>query len=95
MLSRGEPLDRLLDDHVQVSFLSRHSAFVKYLPRDESTIFNKYAVPINLVAMKELEGFMAKLPGLSNIAMDGATINGKSKVRVCFSSLYLPFFPEH
>jgi hypothetical protein len=81
ILARGEPLDRLLDDHVRASLLARHSALGMYLPHDESTIFSKYAVPIDIVAMKELEGLISKIPGLINIALDGATVNGKQKVR--------------
>ena len=90
MLYHREPLDWLLDDHMQTSFLALHSALGIYLSQDEQTIFNKYAVPIDLVAMQELEGLIVKLPGLSNIALDGATINGKSKVRISFSISHFP-----
>jgi hypothetical protein len=81
MLARGEVLDRLLDDHVRAALLVRHSALGMYLPRDTQTIFSKYVILIDIVCKKELEGLMSKLPGLSNMAIDGASVNGKQKVR--------------
>ena len=35
---------------------------------------------IDTDAKAELEGFIKKLPGLINVGLDGATVNGKQKV---------------
>jgi hypothetical protein len=85
MLARGEPLDRLLDDYVRAEMIGDYPAIAHYLPNDEETIYNNYAIPIDLETTEELQKFIYKLPGYINMSMDGATINGKQKV-----SLILP-----
>ena len=51
-----------------------------YLPRNEETVFHKYAIPIDLESKAELATFIQKLSRLINVAMDRATCNGKQKV---------------
>ena len=80
MLVRGEPLVRMCDPYVRAAMLTSNPAIGMFLPRDHSTIYNKFVLPIDMSASNELDAFMTKLPGLVNIAMDGATINGCSKV---------------
>ena len=79
-LARGETLGRLLDDHMRAEMIGDFPAIAFFLPRDESTVFSKYAIPIDFESQEELKNFIMKLSGLINIAMDGATCNGKQKV---------------
>ena len=83
MLARGETLDRLLDPYVIQSLCTRHSGLGKFIPRDEETIYRKYAIPIDVEGVEILEEFLRKLPGQVNVGMDGATVNSKQKV--CYS----------
>ena len=46
-------------------------AIAFFLPRDESTVFSKYTIPIDFESQEELKNFIMKLSGLINIAMDG------------------------
>ena len=79
-LARGETLNRLVDDHMVAEMVADFPAIAFYLPKDEATVFSKYAVPIDIESQEELKNFMLKLPGLINMSMDGATCNGKQKV---------------
>lgn len=81
ILARGEPISRLLDNYVVASIMMRHPAITNFLPRNTGTIFDKYVIKIDNDTTKELQTFIAKLPGLISISMDGATVNGKQKVR--------------
>ena len=83
-LARGEPIDRLLDDHVRAALFHRHPGFVRgnFLPRCYHTIYDKYVTDIDRESMLELGDYLKRLPGNINIAMDGATVNSKQKV--CF-----------
>ena len=90
IIVRGEPISRILvDDHVRAAILHRHPAIAIYLPHDAETVYNKYVVPIDMEATKELQKKIVNLHGCINISMDGATINGKQKVRLYL--LYLLF----
>lgn len=80
ILSRREPLSRLFDPYVRASLNQRYPGIDKHIPADEDTIFNNYVIPIDNEAREELEKFIMKLPGLTSISMDGATILGKQKV---------------
>ena len=57
-----------------------HPGIEKYLPADETTVYNNYAIPIDKECREELQALIEKLPGLISISMDGATVNGKHKV---------------
>ena len=81
ILARGEPLDRLLDDQVKAEMIADFPSIEKFLPRDQQTIYLNYVIPIDQECLLELENFIKKLPGQINISMDGATVNGKQKVR--------------
>jgi hypothetical protein len=83
-LARQEPLNRLLDDHVRSSLLARHEGMKMYLPTDISTIVKYYVVPIDFSAKAELEKLVMKYPGCCTIGFDGASVNGKQKVRYFF-----------
>ena len=90
IIVRGKPISRILDDHVRAAILHRHPAIAIYLPaHDAETVYNKYVVPIDMEATKELQKKIVNLHGCINISMDGATINGKQKVRLYL--LYLLF----
>ena len=91
ILSRGEPPTRLLDDYVKASLMQRHPALWDYLPRDAETIYNRYIIQVDYNTTDELKTFIKKLPGRLNIAMDGATVNGKQKVNI-FAFYILAFF---
>ena len=80
MLVRGEPLVRMCDPYVRAAMLTSNPVIGMFLPQDHSTIYNKFVLPIDMSASNELDAFMTKLPDLVNITMDGATINGRSKV---------------
>ena len=54
IIVRGEPISRILDDHVRAAILHRHPAIAIYLPHDAETVYNKYVVPIDMEATKEL-----------------------------------------
>lgn len=81
ILARGETPERLLDDYARASLIVRYPGIGKHLPNHVNTIFNNYVVNIDISSEKELEDFIKKLPGLINISFDGATVNGKQKVR--------------
>jgi hypothetical protein len=82
ILARGEPLSRLLDDHVRAGLYTRHPRLAEgtFLPHDTKTIYDNYVVPIDKQAYEELRTLIQRRPGEINIGMDGATINGKQKV---------------
>ena len=94
ILSRGEPPTRLLDDYVKASLLQRHPALWDYLPRDAETIYNRYIIQVDYNTTDELKTFIKKLPGRLNIAMDGATVNGKQKVNI-FAFYIHPFTDKY
>jgi len=81
MVARGEPVNRLLDPYVRAAIIARNPAIAHFLPRDVETIFSNYVVPIDQSALEEMKDFIKRLPGFVNISLDGATINGKQKVR--------------
>ena len=92
ILARGEPPTRLLDDYVRAALIVRHPALEHFLPHDPETIFNNYIIPIDISSTQELEGFIKKLPGYINISLDGATVNGKQKVRnITYTGLFIIF----
>ena len=70
-LARGETLGRLLYDHMRAEMIGDFPAIAFFLPRDESTVFSKYAIPIDFESQEEPKNFIMKLSGLINIAMDG------------------------
>ena len=74
------PIDRVLDDFVKQALMARHPGVARFLPRHVDTVFTKYVVPIDISTKKELDGFIAKLPGFINVGMDGASVNSKQKV---------------
>ena len=80
ILARGEPLVRLLDEFAVSALIAHNPAIGNFLPQDERTIYEKYVVPIDRFVSSELTKIMAQIPGLINVAFDGATINGKQKV---------------
>jgi hypothetical protein len=80
ILSRGESPARLLDPFVKAALLVRYPAIWPLLPRDVATIYNTYVVSIDHATTNQLKHFIQKIPGRCNIAMDGATVNGKQKV---------------
>ncbi len=84
MLARGEPLDHLLYDYVRVEMIGDFPAIGFFLPRDRETIYNNYVLRIDMETTQELQDFMKKLPRQINVSMDGATVNGKQKVRIIF-----------
>lgn len=90
-LARRETPERLLDDHVRAALATRHSALPTFIPYNAQTIYDNYVVPIDTAALLEMETFIARLPGLINISMDGATVNGKSKVSITCCHFGLSF----
>ena len=82
ILARGEPHTRLLDDYVKASLLQRHPAIWNFLPRNSETIYNRYIISVDHNTTDELKRYIKKIPGRVNVAMDGATVNGKSKVTI-------------
>lgn len=89
ILARRETPDRLLDDHVRAALATRHSALPNFVPHNAQTIYDNYVVPIDRASLLEMETFIGRLPGMINIAMDGATVNGKSKVSIsCHLNIY-------
>ena len=48
-----------------------------FLPRNVDTVFDIYIVSIDANVFKEMKRFVMKLPGLLNVVMDGAIVNGK------------------
>ena len=89
MLARGEPLHWLMDHYVQGAVIVRNPGLGHFLPKHEDTICNNnnYVIPIDQKAFTEMKDFLNRLPGWINVAMDGATINGKQKVRLICSIL--------
>ena len=87
MLARGKPLHRLMDHYVQGAIIVRNPGLGHFLPKHEDTIYNNYVIPIDQKAFTEMKDFLNRLPGWINVAMDGATINGKQKVRLICSIL--------
>ena len=86
IMHRGDPPGRLLDPYVKAGLLQRHPALWDFLPRDEETIYNRYIIFVDHETTDELRSFIKKIPGRCNIAMDGATVNGKQKVSTLFLS---------
>ena len=84
IMHRGDPPGRLLDPYVKAGLLQRHPALWDFLPRDEETIYNRYIIFVDHETTDELTSFIKKIPGRCNIAMDGATVNGKQKVSTLF-----------
>ena len=80
IMHRAEPLGRLLDPYARAALMQRHPAIHDFLPRNEETIYNRYVLFIDTETTHELKSFIQKIPGRINIAMDGATVNGKQKV---------------
>ena len=81
IVARGEPPSRMIDDRVKAALMVRHGPSLgEHLPNAVETIYDQYVVPIDIASLAELEGFLKKLPGLINISLDGATVNGKQKV---------------
>ena len=88
MLARNEPMSRLLDDYVKAAIIQRCPGIDKFYPSDERTIIDTYVREIDRECHEEfLQNYIAKLPGNINIAMDGATINGKQKVSLLYSTI--------
>ena len=61
-------------------------------------MYNNYIGSIDSYLFKEMKRFLMKLPDLINVAMDGATVNGKQKVsRLLFtiSTFYCASFIVH
>ena len=81
ILSRGETPCHLLDDYVRAALITASPAIGTFLPRDKDTIHIRYVIPIDLSSIKELKMLFLRLPGLMDMGMDGATVNGKNKVR--------------
>ena len=79
-LSRGEPPARILDPFAKASLLVRYPAIWSFLPKDKEAIYNNYVVSIDHASAGQLKQFIKKIPGRCNLAMDGATVNGKQKV---------------
>ena len=79
-LSRGEPPARILDPFAKASLLVRYPAIWSFIPKDEEAIYNNYVVSIDHASAGQLKQFIQKIPGRCNMAMDGATVNGKQKV---------------
>ena len=79
-LACSEAIDRILDNFVKQALVVRHPCLARFLPRHVETVFDKYVVPIDISTDKELDGFIAKLPGFINVGMDGASVNSKQKV---------------
>jgi len=86
IVARGEPPDRLLDDHAKAALMVHHPWIWPFLPNDAETIYNNYVVKIDEDSTKELEDFIKRRPGLINVSFDGATVNGKQKVSKCTDS---------
>lgn len=81
ILALGLPLSLILDDHVRENMISDHgTGLIKFLPRHDDTVYNSYVIPLDEWANEQLELMMKKLPGMMNLSMDGATVNGKQKV---------------
>jgi len=80
IMHRGDPPGRLLDPYVKDGLVPRHPALWDFLPCHIETIYNHYIVFVDLEATDELKGFIKKILGRCNIAMDGETVNGKQKV---------------
>ena len=78
--ARGETLTRLLDYHVQKALCARHPLIARLLPQDANTIFLEYVIPIDEECTEELKDHMSRLSGDVNVAFDGVTVNGKSKM---------------
>jgi len=79
-MHQGEPPGHLLDPYIKAGLVQRHPALWDYLPRHKETIYNRYIVFVDQGTTNELKCFIEKIPGHCNIAMDGATVNGKQKV---------------
>ena len=80
MLARGEPLSCLLDKFARSALIAHNPAISKFLPEDVATIFEQYVIPIDKRTHADLITMMSTVPGLINIAFDGATVNGKQKI---------------
>jgi hypothetical protein len=80
IMARGEPLERLLDDHVRAALYHRHPGIASFLPYHAHTIYNKYVVEIDQLALKEIQGFIQKCFGMITIAIDGAQVLHSNKV---------------
>lgn len=82
VLHHRECISRFSDPYVQAALVKRNPGIEKFIPTDESTLFENYAVPIDRDATGEMDKYIAKLPGDINISMDGATLLSKQKVSI-------------
>ena len=89
-LSRRESLVRFKDPYVRAALSERCPGIEKFLPTDENTLYDNYALDIDRECLDELMGYIKKLPGLINVGMDGATFNGKQKVSNLLAVSYSP-----
>ena len=83
IFSRGEPPERMLDNYEQAALMVRCPGIERYIPKSKETLYNNFVVNIDIDSSAELEGFIKKLPGLINVGVDSATVNGKQKVSYC------------
>ena len=80
ILARGKPLICLLDEFAVSALIAHNLAIGNLIPQDEQTIYEKYVIPHDRLVSSKLTKIMAQVPGLINLAFDGATINGEQKV---------------
>jgi hypothetical protein len=82
VVSRGEPLARFANAYVRAAIIKSNPGIDDHIPLEEKTIYGNFVQPIDKETQEELVEYIKKLPGLINLSMDGATVNGKQKVSI-------------
>ena len=73
----------MLDDYAQVVLVLYCPGIERYLQKSNKTLYSSYVVNIDIDSTAELDGLIKKLPGLTNVGIDGETVNGKQNVSDC------------
>ena len=92
MLSRGEPMERMLDPFVRAAFIVRAPAIGAFLPNNADTLYNKFVTIIDMETTLELTKMFNLIPGMLGVAFDGVTANKQCKTLYTVSKGELSMF---
>jgi hypothetical protein len=75
MMSRFEPIDRILDPFAQNALAVSHGiALLKYIPCDQKTVYTNFISPLDLEVTERIQERMAKIAGNMTLSIDGVTV---------------------